>query len=120
MYVLVAEDDAFLVKNYTAYLESQGYDFDVVHNGKDVLTKSAAKKPNIIILDIIMPDMSGFDTLKALKEDAKLKKIPVVMITNLEQISDMEKCSKIGAVDYFVKLEMEIKDLGNIIKKHAK
>lgn len=101
--ILLVEDDSFLASVYATKFELEG--FTVLHaaDGEAGLKMAEKSEPNIILLDILMPKMDGFETLHRLKMDQKLVNIPVIMLTNLGQKEDVERCLKEGAVDYLIK-----------------
>lgn len=101
--VLIVEDDPTLAEMYGTKFTSEG--FEVVHaaDGVEGLAMAKSKKPEAILLDVMMPKMDGFAVLKEIKADKTLKKIPVVMLTNLGQEEDIKKGKDLGADDYFVK-----------------
>lgn len=102
--ILLVEDDATLAEMYELKLTGAGFTVWRALNGSEaleVLTKNGA--PALMLLDVMMPVMDGFQLLERLKADEKWKEIPVVMLTNLGQGEDMERGKKLGAVDYIVK-----------------
>jgi DNA-binding response OmpR family regulator len=101
--VLIVEDDPTLAEMYGTKFKSEG--FDVLHAGDGVegLAIAKAKQPDAILLDVMMPKLDGFATLKELRADKSFKKTPVVMLTNLGQTEDIQKGKALGADDYFVK-----------------
>lgn len=101
--ILLVEDDSFLASVYATKFELEG--FTVLHapDGEAGLKIAEKSMPNIVLLDILMPKMDGFETLHRLKMDPKLVNIPVIMLTNLGQKEDVERCLKEGAVDYLIK-----------------
>lgn len=101
--VLIVEDDPTLAEMYSTKFASEG--FEVLHAADGVagVEMAKAKKPDAILLDVMMPKMDGFAALKEIKADKALKKIPVVMLTNLGQEEDIKKGKELGADDYFVK-----------------
>ncbi len=101
--VLLVEDDKMIIDMYTLKFTQEGYDVVQAENGKDGLDFAKKNMPDIILLDIILPQMDGFTVLKALKADAKTKGIPVVLLTNLGQDGDVKKGLELGAVDYLIK-----------------
>jgi len=98
--------------------------FNVIHagNGKDALRKAHDEDPDIIMLDIILPGMNGFEILEKLKNDETVADIPVAFLSNLGQKEDIEKGNKLGAVDFIVKanhsLDEIVKRTEELIKKH--
>ncbi|MFA6255066.1 MAG: response regulator [Patescibacteria group bacterium] len=106
--VLVAEDDQFLSKAYSAKLKKSGFEVMLANDGEEVMQKVKTEKPDIILLDLIMPKKDGFEVLAELKKDEKLKKIPVVVLSNLGQEEDITRGKKLGAVGYLVKSNIPI------------
>ena len=101
--VLLAEDDKFISLAYKDGLTRAGYSVIYAENGKKALDLTKKEKPDIIMLDIIMPEMNGFEVLEALKKEKTTKKIPVVILSNLGQESDIKKGQELGATDYMIK-----------------
>lgn len=116
--VLVVEDDRFLVKAYEAKLKGEGFDVAVAHDGVEAMDYLAKQKPGIVLLDLIMPRMDGFDVLEAMKKQSDLKKIPVLILTNLGQEDDRKRGLEFGAVDYIVKADYSLAQIVDLIKKH--
>lgn len=101
--VLLVEDDKMIIDMYTLKFTQEGYDVMQAENGKDGLDMAKKTNPDIVLLDIILPQMDGFTVLKALKADGNTKEIPVVLLTNLGQDGDVKKGLELGAVDYLIK-----------------
>lgn len=101
--VLLVEDDNMIIDMYTLKFTQEGYEVIQAENGKDGLDFARKHMPDIVLLDIILPQMDGFSVLKALKADPKTKGIPVVLLTNLGQDGDVKKGLELGAVDYLIK-----------------
>lgn len=115
--VLVAEDDVFLSKAYAAKLKKEKFEVVLASDGEEVLNKVKAEKPDIILLDIVMPKKNGFDVLYDLKQDQETSKIPVVILSNLGQAEDISKGKDLGADDYLIKSNIAIKDIVSKIKQ---
>lgn len=115
--VLVVEDDAFLAGMYVTKLNLEGFDVEVADDGEQGFKLALEVKPRIILLDIILPKMSGFDVLKDLKKDPKTKDIPVILLTNLGQREDVKKGLELGAVDYLIKAHFMPSEVVEKIKK---
>lgn len=115
-YILVAEDDKLYAKVYQNKLTREGYKTVVVNNGEELLKVVKKDIPDLILLDMIMPGMDGFETLKALKADTKISHIPVVVMSNLGQDSDINKAKELGADAYLVKSSVSIMDLTEKIR----
>lgn len=101
--VLLIEDEKMLSTMYATKFAKEGYDLIQAFDGEEGLAKAKSDPPAVILLDVIMPKLDGFAVLKALKADASLKNIPVVLLTNLGQDDDIKKGKELGAVDYFIK-----------------
>ncbi|MCK5085034.1 MAG: response regulator, partial [Candidatus Pacebacteria bacterium] len=112
--VLLVEDDDFLRKICKTKLEREGFDVSVAINGKEALKKIMEGDPQIVLLDIILPTMDGFEVLKRVKEDPSKSSIPIIMLTNLGQENEIEKGFKLGAEDYIIKAHLTV---GEIIEK---
>jgi len=115
--ILIIEDDQFLLKVYTTKLTNEGFQIEVATNGKDGFDQTKTFKPELIILDIMMPQENGFDLLKRLKTNKATKKVPVIILSNLGQESDVQKGLDLGAVDYLVKTNYSINEVVDKIKK---
>lgn len=103
MKILIAEDDLFFQKFYTQKLTEQGFETFVASDGQEALEKVAEVKPDIILLDIIMPKKDGFEVLEALKKDPNTKTVPVIVFSSLGQEQDVQKAMQLGASDYVSK-----------------
>jgi len=101
--VLIVDDDAFLSGIYATKLELEGFAVVSARDGEEGLKAAAKEKPDMILLDVLMPKLDGFEVLKRLKADDALKGTPVIMLTNLGQKEDVEKGLSEGAVDYLIK-----------------
>lgn len=115
--ILVVEDDPVLSVMYKTKLEAEGYVIATSNNGVDGLASAKAGKPDLILLDIMLPQLDGFSVLEELKKDAKTKKIPVVLLTNLGTDEDKAKGKGLGAVDYLVKADYTPEQISSGIKK---
>ncbi len=117
-HILVTDDDPLISRMYQHKLVADGYDVETAADGQEALAKVAAKKPDLILLDVMMPKMNGVETLKALKGDKKTSHIPVIILTNLgDNSDDVEKAKKLGALDYLVKAETSLKQLSERVSK---
>lgn len=103
--ILLVDDDLTLREMYEERLKMEGFNIVQAVNGEEALIKAKESKPNIILLDIMMPKVNGFDVLKELKATPDLKDIPVIILTALIQDVDRVQGKKLGAVDYIVKSE---------------
>lgn len=108
--VLIVEDDHFLSDIYLNALKKVGVKAQVAKNGREALAALGESEYQLILLDLIMPEMDGFDFLKALKK-ASLTKIPIIVLTNLGQDGDREECKSYGVLDYLVKTDIKPEDV---------
>lgn len=118
--VLLIEDDEYIQKAYKIGLGDAGFKVVSAWDGKEGLEKVSSSSPDIILLDLVMPVMDGFEFLKKIKEDGNFKNIPVVILSNLAQGPDIERARELGAVDYLIKtdfwMEEVIKKVNSYIK----
>ena len=101
--IVIIEDEDFISKILQIKLKNSEMDLLVARDGESGLEMVKKQKPDLVLLDLILPKMYGFDILKALKDDNSTKKIPVIILTNLGQDEEKQKGMELGALDYFVK-----------------
>src|SRR3989338_173718 len=101
--ILIVEDDAFLAGIYANKFEREGFQVFLGTDGEMGLKSAKKEIPDIVLLDILLPRLDGFEVLEKLKADEATKKIPVIMLTNLGQKEDIDKGLKMGAADYLIK-----------------
>lgn len=116
--LLLIEDNPLLTSMYQAALEKAGFEVVFAHDGESGLALAREKKPDAIVLDILMPGMDGFAVLKDLKEHKETKDIKVIILTVLAKKEDIEKAEKIGIVDYLIKPELTLAEIVEKIKSH--
>ena len=114
--VMIVEDDRFLSFLLKSRLEKDGFTVEQVFDGEEAVQKLKQDVPDLIILDLIMPKVTGFEVLKTVSVNPELAKIPVVIVSNLAQDSDIEKARELGAKEYYVKVKVSIDDLVGRIK----
>lgn len=102
-YILLAEDDALLIRLYQKKLTHDGFEVRVATNGEEALAEVTKEKPDLILLDIMMPKMNGMQVLEQLKKEEGTKHIPVIVLSNLSADVDAEKIMELGASAYLVK-----------------
>lgn len=114
--VLVVEDESFLSKILSERLTDEGFKtVDIAGNGEEALQKVTQNRPSVILLDMILPKMNGFDVLKKLKSQPDTAKIPVLILSNLGQDSDIQQAKELGAADYIVKSNFSMQKVINTI-----
>ena len=115
--ILLVEDEQFLFTLLKNRLEKDGFEVTLARDGEEAVNLLKTVKPSLVLLDLILPKMSGFDVLEAINSDPQLHKAPVMIISNLGQESDIERGKELGAVDYFIKAKISIDDLISEVKK---
>jgi DNA-binding response OmpR family regulator len=116
--ILLVEDDAALATVYKTRLEAEGFDVRHVDNGEDALTNAIDYRPDLIVLDVMMPKIDGFDVLDILRQTPETTSMRVVMLTALSQAKDKERAEQLGADDYLVKSQVVITDVIARIRHH--
>jgi len=116
--VMIVEDDAVLVNALTLSLEDEGYDISVATDGEEAEKMILKEKPDLILLDLLLPIKSGFEVLKIIRGNPDTKNISVVILTNFEQETSIDEGMRLGAKDYIVKANIDIKDIPTIVKKY--
>lgn len=115
--IMIAEDEKFLANEYRVKLEREDFEVSIVNNGEELLEEVEDFKPDIILLDLVMPVMDGFEALEKLKAKKETKDIPVLIASNLGQPTDLEKSMELGAEDYIIKSNMSLKEIVEKIKE---
>lgn len=118
--VLIAEDDRFLAKAYEAKLEQSGFRVEIARDGEETLSMMRSVKPNIVLLDLVMPVKNGFEVLEGVRKDQVLKRIPIVIVSNLGQEADVKRGMDLGAVDYLVKAEHSLQQIAELVSAKAR
>lgn len=114
--ILIVEDEKFLSNILKLKLEREGFVVLQAYDGAEGLQMIKAETPALVILDLVMPKMSGFELLERMSMDPQIAKVPVVVASNLGQESDIEKARRMGVVDYYVKAQTSIDQLVDIFK----
>lgn len=118
--VLIIDDSPFMTQMFSLRLHDEGFESLIAGSGEDGLKIADNEIPSIILLDIAMPGMTGWDVLKALKSDKKTKEIPVLILTNSKgNEDDRERASKLGAAEYLMKIELKVDDIIKIVNKYV-
>lgn len=116
--ILLVEDDDALANVYTVRLESEGFEIKRVSNGEEALSNALEFKPDLILLDVMMPKVDGFEVLDILRNTPQTANIKIIVLTALSQESDRERASSLGADDYLVKSQVVIADVVDKVKQH--
>lgn len=115
--VLLVEDDLSLLKIYSNKLKINDFEVSIAITGDEGLRKAQVDQPNLILLDLILPGKDGFLVLEELKSSPSTDQIPVIILSNLGQQTDIERGKRLGAVDYLVKSDISLVDLVGKVKK---
>jgi len=116
--ILLVEDDEALASVYLMRLQTEGFDVRHVPNGEDALASALSYKPDLILLDAMMPKVSGFDVLDILRNTPETANLKIIMLTALSQDSDKARAESLGVDDYLVKSQVVIADVIDRIKHH--
>ena len=114
--IMIIEDDRFLSSLMKARLEKDSFVVLQAFDGEEAMSLLKQDTPSLVILDLIMPKITGFEVLQSISISPQLQKVPVVILSNLAQDSDIEKARQLGAKEYFVKVKVSIDDLVKKIK----
>lgn len=116
--ILLCEDEEFVARSYVRKLQLEGYTVIHAHNGEEAIEKLKSEKPDVVILDLLMPLKSGFEVLEQLQKenDSEILKIPILVASNLGQKSDIDEAKRLGAVDFLIKSNISLKDLATKVK----
>jgi len=101
--ILLVEDDPFLIDIYTTKLKESGFSVEVANDGEVALRKARENKPDLVILDIVLPQIDGWEILRKIKSEPEFKNLKVIILSNLGQKEEVEKGMKLGAIKYLIK-----------------
>jgi len=116
--ILIIEDEKILLELLQKKLIDEGYEVFIAHNGEEGLRVMRKIKPDLILLDIVMPKVDGFEVMETMLKDEKLKNIPVVIVSNSGQSVELDRAQKLGAKDWLVKTEFDPQEVVEKVKKH--
>jgi CheY-like chemotaxis protein len=114
--ILIVEDDPLMSRMYQKIFTFEKYEVEMAGDGEEGLAKAKSAKPEIILLDIMMPKMNGLEVLDHLKANPETKDIPVVILTNLSTQADAEAALNKGAVKFIIKSEQDPKEVADMVK----
>jgi DNA-binding response OmpR family regulator len=115
--ILLVEDDPFLIDIYTTKLKEAGFLIEVAENGEIVFKKIKEKMPDLIVLDIVLPQIDGWEILKTIREDSKFKDLKIMILSNLGQKEEVEKGLSLGATKYLIKAHYNPSEIVEEVKK---
>lgn len=116
--ILLIEDEELIIRLLSKKLAAIGYDVSLAMDGREGLEKIKQIVPDLILLDIVMPRMGGFEVMAEMKKDEKIANIPVIIISNSGQPLELEKAKELGAADWLVKTEFDPKEVAEKIQKY--
>lgn len=117
-HILIVEDEEFLVRAVKDNLVSEGYTVSVAMDGEAVFDEIKKKKPSLILLDLLLPKKNGFDVLRDIKANPEWQLIPVIILSNLGEDSEIKRGLELGASDYFVKSQHPIQEVMDKVKEY--
>ena len=109
--ILIVEDDKILRELISRKLQKEDYNISAAIDGEEGFKKVKEEKPDIVLLDLILPGIDGFEVLERIKQDPEINKIPVVILSNLGQKEEIEKGLKLGATDYLIKAHFTLSEI---------
>lgn len=118
--ILLIEDDPFLLNMYAAKFELENFNIIIADNGEKGLALAIKESPDVILLDIMLPNMDGFEVLQRIKSDSRLSKITVILLTNLSQKDDVDKGLNMRAEDYLIKAHFTPSEVVEKVKRVLK
>jgi two-component system alkaline phosphatase synthesis response regulator PhoP len=118
--ILIVEDESVLQDALREFLLAENFAVVVASDGEMALKLAKSEKPDLILLDIILPKKNGFDVLSELKDDSVMKKIPIMLLTNLESADDVDKAFSLGVSTYLVKANYKLEEIVEKIKEMLK
>jgi DNA-binding response OmpR family regulator len=116
--VMIVEDDTVLANALRLALEDEGYQLSLATDGEEAERMIKEERPDLILLDLLLPIKNGFEVLKTMRQDPDTKDIAVVVLTNFEQETSINEGKKLGVKDYIVKANVDIQDIPAIVKKY--
>jgi CheY-like chemotaxis protein len=116
--ILLVEDDDSLASVYVARLQAEGFDVRRVANGEEALATALSYKPDLALLDVMMPKVSGFDVLDIIRNTPETANLKIIMLTALSQESDLERAKQLGVDEYLIKSQVVIADVVDRIRAH--
>ena len=116
--VLLVEDDPFLSSLLKNRLQKEGLEVNLAKDGEEALNSLKSAKPDLILLDLILPKKSGFEVMEEIRNDPQMQsqEVPIIIISNLGQPEDISRGEELGAIEYFVKAKTSIDELVQKIK----
>lgn len=114
--ILVVEDDVFMIELLSKELAVSGFDVVIAKNGTEGIKKFEESKPDLLVLDLLLPDMNGFDTLRKVRRSEEGRNVKVIILSNLSETSDIEEGRRLGVNDYLIKANYSLKEIVDRIR----
>ena len=118
--ILIVEDEAMLQRALAEFLVDEQFEVISAMDGEEGISFAKTKNPDLILLDIVLPKKDGYQVMKEIKKDEKVKNIPIILLTNLESAEDIERAFEAGATTYLVKSNYKLEDVVKKIKETLK
>lgn len=115
--VLLVEDEELIITLLQRKLEKEGYKVSVARDGIEGMEKMREAEPDLVLLDIVMPRMGGFEVIEEMRKDKELRIIPIIVISNSGQPVELDRAKRLGARDWLIKTEFDPKEVLNKVKK---
>jgi len=115
--ILIVEDEDIIIELLEKKLIQEGYDISIAHNGEEGLKMVKEIKPDIVLLDIVMPKKSGYEVMEEMSKDPELNKIPIIIISNSGQPVELDKAKELGAKDWLIKTEFDPNEVVEKVRK---
>jgi len=115
--IVLIEDEEIIIDLLERKLEKEGYNVKLAGNGADGLERIKEEHPDLVLLDIVMPKMGGFELMEKMNQDEELKKIPVIIISNSGQPVELDRAKELGAADWLVKTEFDPQEVINKVRR---
>src|SRR3989344_5986318 len=115
--ILLVEDDPFLVDIYKTSLEEAGFKVEIATEGDEALRKLKEKRPDLLVLDIVLPQINGWEIIKEIKKEENLKDLKIIILSNLGQKTEVEKGLSLGATKYLIKAHYTPREVVEEVKK---
>ena len=115
--ILLVEDDSFIIEIYTTRLEEAGFEIESALDGESAIRRLKEKEFDLVLLDIVLPNLTGFEFLERIRNKEKLKNVKVLVLSNLGQKTDVNKAEKLGAIKYLIKAHYTPSEIAEEVKK---
>lgn len=116
--ILIIEDDPLIIKMYSEKLSRDGFEVETALDGQQGYEKLKSFKPDLVLLDIMMPKVNGVELIAEMKKDLNFEKTPIIVLSNLTEGPEIEKAKKMGISEYLIKSDLDPEDVSNSVKKH--